>query len=266
MGLIWALLELMVVATVLVFTLIWKVLVAVFQFLTELIHGFRVAKDPAADRSASQGIAGLIMAAVIGLLALVGSVTGGGSKADDPSGRVASTSTDASELTFVAPDEVWASGSATSVRVRLTGTVASMHMIRIDDDGDFLDYVAHSQGGRWTRTVRIFACDRGKTRRRARLEATDEDGSGHESADVTVRCAKPKTKLAGNSAPSKAKPVTSKASTDCNANYSGCLKPSSGDYDCSGGSGDGPNYTGTVQVLGVDEYDLDRDGNGTGCD
>jgi len=38
------------------------------------------------------------------------------------------------------------------------------------------------------------------------------------------------------------------------------------DYDCSGGSGDGPGYTGTVQVSGADIYDLDRDGNGVGCE
>lgn len=52
----------------------------------------------------------------------------------------------------------------------------------------------------------------------------------------------------------------------CNTNYSGCLKANASDYDCAGGSGDGPYYTGTVQVLGVDEYDLDDDGDGTGCD
>jgi hypothetical protein len=52
----------------------------------------------------------------------------------------------------------------------------------------------------------------------------------------------------------------------CNANYSGCLLSGASDYDCLGGSGDGPYYTGTVQVLGYDEYDLDRDGDGIGCD
>ena len=45
-----------------------------------------------------------------------------------------------------------------------------------------------------------------------------------------------------------------------------CLKPDSPDYDCAGGSGNGPDYTGTVQVVGVDEYDLDADGDGIGCD
>jgi hypothetical protein len=53
---------------------------------------------------------------------------------------------------------------------------------------------------------------------------------------------------------------------ECNPNYSGCLDPYSPDYDCAGGSGDGPDYTGTVEVLGYDEYGLDEDGDGIGCD
>lgn len=52
----------------------------------------------------------------------------------------------------------------------------------------------------------------------------------------------------------------------CDANYGGCLKPNVSDYDCSGGSGDGPYYTGPVRVIGDDHYDLDRDGDGIGCD
>lgn len=52
----------------------------------------------------------------------------------------------------------------------------------------------------------------------------------------------------------------------CNPNYSGCLEPNASDYDCAGGSGDGPLYTGTVEVIGFDEYELDDDGDGIGCD
>jgi len=53
---------------------------------------------------------------------------------------------------------------------------------------------------------------------------------------------------------------------ECNPNYSGCLDPYASDYDCEGGSGDGPLYTGTVEVTGYDEYGLDDDGDGIGCD
>jgi hypothetical protein len=42
--------------------------------------------------------------------------------------------------------------------------------------------------------------------------------------------------------------------------------PDAADYDCAGGSGDGPKYTGTVKVIGDDHFDLDRDGDGVGCD
>jgi PASTA domain len=54
----------------------------------------------------------------------------------------------------------------------------------------------------------------------------------------------------------------------CHSSYEGeCLKVGIGDYDCAGGSGNGPNYVqGTVRVVGPDEFDLDRDGDGWGCE
>jgi type IV secretory pathway VirB10-like protein len=54
--------------------------------------------------------------------------------------------------------------------------------------------------------------------------------------------------------------------SECDENYSGCLDPNSSDYDCEGGSGDGPDYTGLVNVRGSDTHDLDRDGDGIACD
>ncbi len=53
---------------------------------------------------------------------------------------------------------------------------------------------------------------------------------------------------------------------NCTPGYSPCLAPAY-DYDCSGGSGDGPKYVyGTVRVTGSDPYGLDADGDGYGCD
>jgi hypothetical protein len=53
---------------------------------------------------------------------------------------------------------------------------------------------------------------------------------------------------------------------DCDPNYEdACLKPDSADYDCEGGSGDGPDYTGPVRVVGEDPHGLDADGDGIGC-
>jgi hypothetical protein len=57
------------------------------------------------------------------------------------------------------------------------------------------------------------------------------------------------------------------SSSDCDASYTGaCLDSNASDYDCEGGSGDGPEYTGRVTVVGDDHFDLDRDGDGVGCD
>jgi len=61
-------------------------------------------------------------------------------------------------------------------------------------------------------------------------------------------------------------PPSSGDAQDCDPSYEGaCLDPSAADYDCEGGSGDGPEYTGTVTVVGDDHFGLDRDGDGVGC-
>lgn len=52
---------------------------------------------------------------------------------------------------------------------------------------------------------------------------------------------------------------------NCTPGYDPCLAPAS-DYDCAGGSGDGPKYTGFVRVTGSDPYDLDADGDGVACE
>lgn len=54
----------------------------------------------------------------------------------------------------------------------------------------------------------------------------------------------------------------------CDPNYEGaCLHQGIGDYDCAGGSGDGPNYvSGPIYVVGIDEFGLDSDGDGVACE
>jgi resuscitation-promoting factor RpfB len=54
-------------------------------------------------------------------------------------------------------------------------------------------------------------------------------------------------------------------SNNCTPGYSPCLPPAP-DYDCAGGTGDGPAYTGFVRVTGSDPYGLDADGDGVGCE
>ena len=70
-------------------------------------------------------------------------------------------------------------------------------------------------------------------------------------------------------APQSGKPATppdNEPASRCEPGYSPCLQSGIGDYDCAGGSGDGPNYTGQVQVTGSDPFGLDRDGDGVGCE
>jgi hypothetical protein len=63
-------------------------------------------------------------------------------------------------------------------------------------------------------------------------------------------------------------PPTTTPSRNCDPSYpDACLDPDAVDYDCAGGSGDGPKYVeGPIRVLPPDPFDLDRDGDGWGCE
>ena len=64
----------------------------------------------------------------------------------------------------------------------------------------------------------------------------------------------------------KPKPTPTTAKPKCHPSYSPCV-PIASDVDCAGGSGNGPAYVqGPVTVVGNDIYELDKDGNGTGCE
>lgn len=71
-------------------------------------------------------------------------------------------------------------------------------------------------------------------------------------------------------APVAAAPPAAPPASDpsgCDPNYAGACVPIASDVDCAGGSGNGPAYVrGPVQVVGTDVYDLDRDGDGIGCE
>ena len=54
--------------------------------------------------------------------------------------------------------------------------------------------------------------------------------------------------------------------SNCTTGYKPCLAPAP-DYDCAGGSGDGPMYAvGPIYVTGSDPYDLDSEGDGIACE
>ena len=72
---------------------------------------------------------------------------------------------------------------------------------------------------------------------------------------------------AADRGPDSGETATNPASAACHPSYEGaCLDPASYDYDCEGGSGDGPGYTGAVRVVGDDPFALDRDGDGWACE
>jgi len=54
--------------------------------------------------------------------------------------------------------------------------------------------------------------------------------------------------------------------SQCHPSYRGACLKIGVDYDCVGGSGDGPYYIGLVEVVGYDEYRLDYDHDGLGCE
>ncbi len=85
---------------------------------------------------------------------------------------------------------------------------------------------------------------------------------------VTTPAVAQVTKVGTKVAPKAQAPAKpSKPASNCDPNYSGACVPIDSDVDCSSGSGNGPSYVrGPVTVIGRDIYDLDRDGNGTGCE
>ena len=60
----------------------------------------------------------------------------------------------------------------------------------------------------------------------------------------------------------------SAASRRCHPSYEGaCVPADVEDVDCEGGNGNGPYYVrGPIYVVGPDEYELDRDGDGIACE
>lgn len=94
-----------------------------------------------------------------------------------------------------------------------------------------------------------------------RCRVLRQSRSGSAPPGVTIglrlRCAEPPPPPA-----SVPEPVAS-----CDPAYDGaCLDPNASDYDCAGGSGDGPEYTGPVVVVGYDRHGLDSDGDGYACE
>ncbi|HEY5889757.1 MAG TPA: lamin tail domain-containing protein [Acidimicrobiia bacterium] len=91
---------------------------------------------------------------------------------------------------------------------------------------------------------------------------TDPNGNTHTSKTYapTTTTQSPTTTAVKSVAP------TTAGGSGCHPSYTGqCVPVGVSDVDCAGGSGDGPEYTGRVTVVGPDDYKLDNDGDGIGC-
>jgi hypothetical protein len=101
----------------------------------------------------------------------------------------------------------------------------------------------------------------------AELETTEPAPPPATTAAPQTTAPKPKptpTRTTRKPAPAR---TTSAPKRNCDPNYSGACVPIASDVDCAGGSGNGPAYVdGPVKVIGNDIYDLDRDGDGWGCE
>lgn len=94
--------------------------------------------------------------------------------------------------------------------------------------------------------------------------ATTDPASNPATKAPTTTTTNPATKAPTKAPTTKA---TTKPAGNCNPNYTPCVPNDPVDVDCKGGSGNGPSYVqGPVRVIGDDVYDLDRDGDGIGCD
>jgi hypothetical protein len=88
------------------------------------------------------------------------------------------------------------------------------------------------------------------------------------TAPVTTTTRKPATTTTAKPATTTTtKPATQ--SSGCHTSYTRtCIPPDVSDADCAGGSGNGPFYVRekNIGVVGPDVFDLDRDGDGIGCE
>ena len=122
----------------------------------------------------------------------------------------------------------------------------------------------HDQYGRLLRYVNVGRMDAGLREIKAGLAIArydSRDGYGfhprenlYVATDARVRqraCRRPRPK-------SPPRPTPVGRSRDCSLGYSPCL-PIVADLDC-------PDVDGPVSVTGEDQYGLDRDGDGAGCD
>lgn len=200
---------------------------------------------------ATQGLAGLFGA--LFLLCLGTAVFAGEAESGDASARLRATAT---EQALSSPALVAAKTKASKLEVRAGAVLAVAHQRRAD-----LRAAKRQLGRAHARLVEAERDERHFTQRLASIEERESREQEREE-----RAAQKQAEVEEREYEEALQEKEELAAEECDPNYSGCLDPNAVDYDCAGGSGDGPLYTGTVEVLGVDHYELDADGDGIGCD
>ncbi len=108
----------------------------------------------------------------------------------------------------------------------------------------------------------------------SRLQAA-EAGAKTAGRGLWAACYAPPTTLPPTTVPPATAPppppptvTTAPPAANCHPSYRGaCVPAGVEDVDCAGGSGNGPYYVeGPVEVVGPDEYGLDADHDGIGCE
>lgn len=193
--------------------------------------------------------AGAIAIALGAIVALVGVLSGCASGDDTFVDATAKAGT--LELAVTSPEY----GARTRKRaVTVKGTVTPGAAVTVDG----VD--AAVRGRRFRRRVRLHAA-----RNRIVVRAEKAGFADARERIVVMRKRRPITEPI--TLPEPTPRPTPEPTPDCDPNYEiACLDPNSPDYDCEGGSGDGPDYTGLVRVIGDDHFDLDRDGDGVACE
>lgn len=156
------------------------------------------------------------------------------------------------------------------VEVRI---VRDRRLDNVDRDGRLLRYVLRGRKNvnlllvrNGAASVWFFDGDQGRMADKLLGAAERAQAQGRGAWKACVASLDPSRPFQTKRKPPPAPPPPA-PSSNCHPSYKGaCLDPNSPDYDCEGGSGNGPDYTGTVQVVGYDEYGLDADGDGIGCE
>jgi hypothetical protein len=140
----------------------------------------------------------------------------------------------------------------------LVGTTSCGGGDKSSDNGQSVQESAASEAAQ---KARESARERRARARERRAKARER------RAGATRRKRHRQAAAAAAATPTETTPTTT-TKENCDPSYPDvCLDPNAGDYDCEGGSGDGPKYVaGPIRVTGSDPFDLDADGDGTACD